>query len=1555
MTTDSILSQIKISREELLDLGLRNPLISYRTLRARGVETIDADPVSVFDVLVRRNQGMSFLGTDDKSASASARANNRLQTKHPPEELRRRLLNTSRIANTSIQEQGVNTLFMALGMIVWRRESDPCDIERRSPLVLVPVSLERASVNALFSVRYTGEELGANISFMEKAWKDFAVKLPSLHDSDDEDDEDIDLKGYFAKVERSIGEMNRWSVDATSVVLGFFSFNKLLMYRDLDPENWPSGSGPRESEIIRSIFGERGFTEPESRISDEDHLDEHLRPEDVHHVVDADSSQALAILDVNNGRNLIVQGPPGTGKSQTIINIIADAISQDKKALFVSEKMAALEVVKRRMDELHLGDACLELHSHKTNKRAVLDELKRAWTLGSPSIEGVEDDFDALALIRNDLNAYSEAVNAPIGDTGVTPFRAYGELMRIQNTLEGQRESSLPRPDITGIDSWPPSLFNEKLNIVSSLQNSLSLVGILKEHPFWGSQRKVVLPFDISSLQEQTDSAIQALEIMISATRSLADAMGLSAPEDRVQLRKLLTTAECITDAPDIRGINIAAPEWRENRAEIESLLDSGARWEILRAEYEAVLTPNAWNIEDVWDIRRVLSITGRKFFKFLRPEYGRAKKRISSLCINTPPKGLEQQIALADAIIEDQRLRETIERLSPIASAALGRQWRGAELTDWETLRSVVAWSLKLFGDIDGGKADPSIIRSLNDGIDISSVSKLLDQTYEAMESHSTCSKSVQQSLEMDVEKRFKNKDGLASLAFDEQKEVLADWAQDTVKIQDIATVNIALSAVEMAGLDSIVKLVEEWSGASELLTLCFEQRRYEGVLYRAFKERPALPGFNRLSHEYAIENFGKMDSLALDHNRARVAYAHWKNLPAHSGAGQLGLLMQQFEKKKGHLPIRQLMARAGNAIQAIKPVFMMSPLSVATYIAPGSVKFDLVIFDEASQVKPVDALGALMRADQAVVVGDDRQLPPTSFFDAVTHSDDKDEEESVTSDIESILGLMNAKGCPSKMLRWHYRSRHESLIAVSNREFYENNLLVFPSPDAGKRDVGLQYHYMPNTKYDRGGSRTNRLEAKEVADAVMKHARQSPDLTLGVAAFSSGQMQAVLDELEILRRNDNSCEAFFNSHPEEPFFVKNLENVQGDERDVIFMSVGYGRESSGKVYMNFGPLNKDGGERRLNVIITRARQRCHVFTNLRADDINLGSGHSAGLRAFKTFLAYAESGVLPGDMPAVSGRDMDSPFQRAVASKLRSLGYEAHEEVASGGKFIDIGIVDAERPGRYLIGIECDGASYHSSRSARDRDRIRDEVLRRLGWKLHRIWSTDWFKDEEGELRRAVEAIELAKTALPVEVSAKGTGNAEIERTESVEERRELVVPPYELAKPHVDIGWYELRYVPEDYLRDPIIEIVRVEGPVHVIDVRRRIAKAVGKTVGSKIQENLDGAINAAVRSESIVRKGDFLWSPTMKRAVVRDRRAVSQVRNIKRIAPEEIAEAIRMVVENSYGIDRLDAVSGAGKLLGFGSVSRKIGAEIGLVADRLVEDGRLRDDDGHLTLP
>ena len=549
--------------------------------------------------------------------------------------------------------------------------------------------------------------------------------------------------------------------------------------------------------------------------------------------------------------------------------------------------------------------------------------------------------------------------------------------------------------------------------------------------------------------------------------------------------------------------------------------------------------------------------------------------------------------------------------------------------------------------------------------------------------------------------------------------------------------------------------------------------------------------------------------------------------------------------------------------------------------------------------------------------------------------------------------------------MLRWHYRSRHESLITFSNHEFYDDGLMVFPSPDSQRRASGLRFHHLPDAVYERGTSRRNPVEAESVAEFVMRHARQNPHLTLGVATFSTAQREAVMDQLELKRRQDDSCEAFFASHPEEPFFVKNLENVQGDERDVILISVGYGRDRAGRVTMNFGPLNREGGERRLNVIVTRARLRTHVFSNLTADDISAANTTPRGVQCLRGFLAYAASGDIDSEPARQSSNfEVDSPFQRAVESKLRGLGYEVHSEVGMRGFFIDIGVVDPERPGRYLLGIECDGATYHSSLAARDRDRIRASVLNGLGWKLHRIWSSDWFANPDRELRRAVEAIEKARAestasrdaeAPPTEPSTRQTRTA-IERAErdEHEEKEWNGVVPYQMAKLSVTRKIYDISDLSRYELAERVVELTRVESPIHVDEVTRRIREAYGfGRAGRRIREAVEAAIRLAKSERKVARKGEFLWNPDMARPAARDRSESGSVRKIELICDEEIGEAVNVVVRRGYGMRRDDVPAETARALGFGRLTRGVRTRIHGVVGALVERGDLLERDGEVT--
>jgi very-short-patch-repair endonuclease len=900
------------------------------------------------------------------------------------------------------------------------------------------------------------------------------------------------------------------------------------------------------------------------------------------------------------------------------------------------------------------------------------------------------------------------------------------------------------------------------------------------------------------------------------------------------------------------------------------------------------------------------------------------------------------------DLITTAQASVKRYEALEPLGPAYFGERWRIglASGEGWDELKTLADWLAGTYDQIHSGELPEYTIPFLNQRAQLVPLRERITELQSVIKNQEETRKRIRQLLEFDDKLRFGNGD-LGKLALSEQGDLFGDWRQSLGALPEIIALNHTLGELSAPELAPLIELALSWREAGKKLSATLKNAWFELLAETALKANSNLSQFNGENHDATIKAFRDLDLMALDYNRKRLAVQHYRGLPTTSDHGQMWVLSREFQKKSRHLPIRQLMLRAGNAIQSIKPVFMMSPLSIAQFVPPQSLGFDLVVFDEASQVRPAEALGAIVRGDQTIVVGDSRQLPPTSFFSVFTQSEE--DEETATSDIESVLGLFAAQGAPERMLRWHYRSRHESLIAVSNKEFYENRLLIFPSPDMGREDTGLVFHHLPHTVYDRGGSSTNIAEARAVAKAVMEHAKARPELTLGVAAFSSKQMMTIEDMVEEQRREDPSCEGFFAAHPHEPFFVKNLETVQGDERDVILISLGYGRDASGKVSMNFGPLNRDGGQRRLNVLITRARRRCEVFSNITADDIDTRQTAAWGVRSLKTFLHYAQHGKL--NVAEETGRDFDSPFEEAVFRALTNTGYQLHKQVGSAGYFIDLAVVDPAKPGRYLLAIECDGALYHSSQSARDRDRLRQQVLEGLGWKIHRIWSTDWFRNPGRELGRAVEAIERAKltVSIPTVIEPKRVKPpAEIERNEAKRQSERSRAIFYEAAEVTMgaEVG-PDLHMVPTQRLADWMVTVVEVESPVHIDEVARRICDAAGiKRRGTRITAAMASASRFAARQGRIAIDGSFLWLPNQDKCVARDRsRLAAASRKIELVAPKELEAAILEAIKTSMGLPKDEIPSVAARYLGFNRTSGAIDEAFQQSIDQMIQDDRL----------
>jgi len=1588
LSLTTVAAKLEESRNDVLDLSLRNSLLNFRPSKRRGLQVADERSDQIFRILVGEERVMHFLpipeelkpqthlvpagippapNTDEltnplddispellallsesetnSGETAKRHTDNKLQTALTQTNLNLRLRETFRQARLSIEEQGVNILYLSLGMLRWY-ESDDSENERCAPLVLIPVQLNRSDTRAKFKLSWTKDTIEANLSLEEKLRRDFHTHLPEISAEDE-----LNINEYLKKIGQAVKKQQRWSVKHDEIHLNFFSFSKLLIYKDMDPDVWPEEKKPANHSIIQKLFGTQGFEEPVSKIEENTYIDYNKEVANLSQVMDSDSSQTLAVLDAINGCNLVIQGPPGTGKSQTITNLIGEALSRGKKVLFVAEKMAALEVVKRRLDTIHLGDACFELHSHKANKRAVLNELKRTWEIGCPKNDGRSVDTVLLNEKIKRLNDYSQTINTPVKQSNLTPHELIGRLMKFQ--MQGLNIDT-PRLDIQDSLLWNVEDFTKRRTLVEEIQKQVETIGNPREHLWWPCGLCNFPPTDVPKIRERLQKVSVATNQLYKSSTTFSIALckdNISKYPQRTEMEMGFRTTHKVLSAPKILSADHRNTNWTDNAERITIAAKNARRYADIRSQYNTILIHQAWN-ESVLTERQILQDYKSKWWRFLSKTFRNTQRKIKGLCRAMPPKLIQEQIDLLNAILESNYLRKTLEK----EISLINELFPDLVFDDHGKIHYAFAEAAEWLVQIHSDKAKKIVGEYIHNLLDnISDDTKLKMASDDCQHDLKMFSKEIESFIDlMDFRHdRFESNELFGKKNFDEFYTWLCDAKDNIHGIFDIVLFNQLENKASEMGIAEVIEAAASRNDAGQQLTNIFEHSCYTTWLDLAFRERPALSQFNGVTHEEVINQFRELDMAQFQQNQILIAKKHWENLPNDIGGGNIGILRREFQKKRRHLPVRKLIEHAGRAIQAIKPVFMMSPLSIAKYIPPGSIEFDLVVFDEASQVRPVEALGAIIRGKQAVVVGDSKQLPPTSFFDHM--ADEEENEDNQTADLESILGMFCAQGAPERMLRWHYRSRHESLITVSNYEFYDNRLVVFPSPDVGKEDTGLVFRHNPNAQYQRRGINTD--EAKIIAQAVMEHARKTPNITLGVAAFSNVQARRIEDEVDILRRQDTSCENFFVRHPDEPFFVKNLENIQGDERDVIMISIGYGKINGGRLPMNFGPLNKDGGERRLNVLITRARRRCVVHSNFVGSDLDLRRSQARGIKALKTFLEYAETGNI--DTPEVSGRDPDSPFEEAVADSLRKCGYDISHQVGSAGFFIDLAISDPKRPGRYLLGIECDGASYHSAHSTRDRDRLRQQILEGLGWNIHRIWSTDWFRNPSHEIEKVKKALTSVQISpLPNYVNRRPKTTKPLERIMVPQPQITLPTTPYKIAQLDITLLW-PLHGTPLDQLANWIGQVVSVESPVHLDEViqRIRVAADLGRA-GARIREQITCAAKWGENLQMYrVDEAGFLWHPghTITKVRHRNESISASLRNPEMIAKEEISIALIYIVRTRYGIESDEAISETAYLFGYQKTSSRIKSHFQDVLDLLVAKGKLIREKSILQMP
>ena len=1813
-------TKLERARTELLDLSARNRLLNMPRSgkSAKILEIIDERSVEVFRLLVRDQRPMTFLpgkeapggaeGTEsggedaeeiaelaqpeddglDERGISNRHSDNRLQTRMTPAGLQKRLLDLYYDARTLEEEQGVNILFLALGSLKWVDPTNDKNV-RFAPLVLVPVALERGNAAEKFKLRWRQEDIAANLSLEAFLDRVHGIRLPAFDAS-----EEFDLAKYVAAVGEAVAAKPGWSVNEDDIVLGFFSFAKFLMYRDLDPANWPKNATLSEHGIIKPLVAD-GFEAGEPLLSEDAHLDEHIAPPELLHIVDSDSSQSLAVHEVRKGQNLVIQGPPGTGKSQTIANIIAAAVADGKTVLFVAEKMAALEVVKRRLDNAGVGDACLELHSNKANKRAVLEELRRTWELGPPKGDGAASVNARLAETRELLNAHAVRLHEVTGAGGFTPYQVIGHLTRLRQAGYLPNDLQLDSPE-----TWTAQQLDERSRLIDELAERVTDIGVPAEHLWRDIGLRAALPADVDRFVVRISDLRTQLDHLESELAAVAEALETERPEALAGVEPLRTLAHRIAGAPDLESEALGASVWNDSADEIAALLESGRRYAELRTELHAPFSEAAWSTDitaaiealdslpatltldwftaaaemtravpdllervkelssalgrdatsdslegmqelqkvgdrvaaapeadpealaaELWSsgverasdlaeavvalerarteigsglteaawgaelsgARQTLAAQGTSLFRFFSGEWRRANRLVRSY-LASPTAPLEDQLGLLDALGRGQAALATIRNEDEFGRAAFGADWRSDRsasapligLVEWmRSLRGLGAeprlvasrrldrrrigilaervrealdpvdrhlgalWgelgstrqtifpavegfdrasvaevaarvtpardAHRLYGDI-AVAAEPELgtrrqqLKALAEGQSASArisdgevlgraafggrwggqssewqaLSAAAEWVTANIDIHSLASRigergQLAQRLDSIVDRRREFLAVLDRLLSDLKagadaaikvgssgetqiellREALSHWIDGSEQLSKWVAYSIRADLARAAGMSDLVNRLDDGRVSPNVARPFFEMSYFESVFRDQVEKEPALAQFDGDLQDRTVRTFIDLDLQRIKLSALEVAKAHHRRIPAQSGGalGPLGVLKSEIARKRGHMPIRQLMQKAGPAVQCLKPVLMMSPLSVAQFLQPGAMTFDLLVMDEASQIQPVDALGAIARCRQVVVVGDPQQLPPTAFFSKLTGgSDDAGEDDGAArvGDIESILGLFTARGLPMRMLRWHYRSRHQSLIAVSNCQFYENKLFIVPSPFLQEAGVGLRFHHIKDGIFETGTTRTNPVEAKVVARGIIAHAVANPELSLGVAAFSAAQRRAILDQLEILRRSlPPEHEAFFQRHPAEPFFVKNLENVQGDERDVIFISVGYGPTAPGlKPPMRFGPLGQEGGERRLNVLISRAKRRCEVFSSMTDEDIDPDFASTRkGVYAFKLFMHFARTGRMA--MAEATVRDHDSVFEEQVAEALQARGYQVHRQVGLAGFFIDLAVADPEHADRYLLGIECDGEAYHDARSARDRDRLRQAVLEDHGWIIHRIWSTDWFRRPQEQLDRVIAAIEAAKTELGAR-RERGAATPRVSLEIVTVDRGDVTeiglgttaaatatsVPYVEAAPRRPGHIVCDLHETPTGLLTSMAEEIVGVEGPVHIDEIINRIRDAWGlKRAGGRIQDAVERAVKVAVRQKRLVEDDDFYWLPGTE-PVVRDRSCATSpsLRRPEMLPPTEIRMALVDLVAVNFGATEEQAVQAASRAFGFKSTSAQL---------------------------
>lgn len=1367
--------RIRRWQQKLLDLSLRNRLLNVRE-NSRLIPLICSDITKLEDkIATRENLSIkpisNLLGEKDlhdisQSRSAELKTEirtllaqeleqRRLWTPLSEEELQRRLKDLYRQGKTDLEESGVNTLFLGIGFLE-RKDSSADSVSRLAPILLIPIRLQRRSIAEAITISRLDEDTMINVTLLELLRRDYRLEIPGLQPLPT-DETGIDVNRVIRIFRQAVLPMKGWEVREDAKI-GLFSFGKFIMWNDLVNRT----QALREHPIVNHLIEGGGFFEDGIEVFPPEAIAENLDPAKLFCPMNADSSQLTAVRYSELGKNFVLHGPPGTGKSQTITNIIAHNLALGKRVLFVSEKKAALDVVHNRLCSIGLRPFCLELHSNKAGKLDVMKQLSESLNVADSKPPKDWDKTVAdLERSRKSLNRYVSSLHK-IYPNGLSANDCFSDIFKSEKS--GLCDFNLP------IDCLTHSRedYSRTTQAGTELSSAFSVVAKPVRETFDMLDPADWTPAFERSLLSEASTTGKAAHRFAKRLREFAATLNANLPDIFLpkKLNALLRIAKSL-NAPHNIPATLLVEAFPQHEKFLKKFLTT------LRERNRLAARLSAFNTEKLSDLdcdgidARIKTI--RKQFIVLRLFSSRTllKELAGIKRIGSGKLTLDELENSLDSI------RSFCEKNAICASCS-----RDAEALLGELLKNENPDSELVLKSLEDCKTILSATREIAEpGTDaytaiIEKLKTVLPFAESRFAAETLAQKQLNELLYCETEYAgakekfagtFSRELRASSISPEKLAEKLDKFPDYAVNLRRAMLYIKTKYNAETLGLRPIIEALEQEKFPPEELKNKIETAYRKTMLEQVLSADSVLSGFIGEHRNAEIQRFRELDSRYLSLSKEIIFAQLAKRLPKTTSGKkteidrEIGILKRECEKRMRQKPLRQLLELTPTVIPLLKPCFLMSPLSVAQYLSAGSDMFDLVIFDEASQIPVWDAIGAIARGKQLIVVGDPKQLPPTSFFQHTKDREDiaseEDEEEislEAEEDLESILDECLAAGLFSAHLNWHYRSKNEALISFSNHHYYEDRLMTFPAANnAGTH--GVRFEFVENGIYDRRRKRTNKNEAKQLVRHIFERLAdpKTREKSIGVVCFSQAQKDLIEDIIERERAARPEFEKYFSSERNEAFFVKNLENVQGDERDIILFSVGYAPDSKGFMSMNFGPLNRQGGERRLNVAITRAKEQIVVFSSIRPSQIDLSRTRATGAAHLRYFLEHAEKN--PRLLSNQSTPDeTSSGLAETIAEFLKSNGYAVKRNVGNSGMRIDIAVLRPDFADSYLLGIECDGKSYRNQKTTRDRDHLRENVLKSLGWKIFRAWTIDWAFDRAQAERALLAELEKAKNEL-------------------------------------------------------------------------------------------------------------------------------------------------------------------------------------------------------------